>query len=90
MTVKVVLQFIVDNQRPKSRLKVKLQTTNKVNCGVLGLSYTAMAVNERLLKQPMALGLRLLPQDQVGRNITTVTKLGRIVAALWIDTNMYV
>lgn len=89
--LKLYWNWLLDKQRPKSRLELKLQTTNTVtDCGMSGLSYTALAVNERLLKQPMALGLRLLPQGRVGRNITTVTKLGRIVAALWIDTDMYV
>lgn len=45
-----------DNQRLKSKLVLRVQTTNTVvKCGVSGLSYSAVAVSEGVLQQPMTL-----------------------------------
>lgn len=47
---------LIDNQRLKSKLVLRVQTTNTVvKCGVSGLSYSAVAVSEGVLQQPMTL-----------------------------------
>lgn len=47
---------LIDIQRLKSRLVLKVQTTDRVSkCRVSGLSYPAVAVSEGALQQPMAL-----------------------------------
>lgn len=47
---------LIDNQRLQSKLVPRVQTTNTVvKCGVSGLSYSAVAVSEGVLQQPMTL-----------------------------------